>query len=208
MPNDSSTGGPLDPAASPPYGVALTTIIQNWMVPLVGLPGDKVVVYDQPVPPMIPEAGDAWAAVRVTIGAADTFPFVGHDPLAAAGLGADVLQRQETIDCLASFYDLGSGGLSQFYMSRFRDGTAIGQNREPLRLSAISFTGAGEPTGLPVLLKQRWQYRVDLPFTLRRQVDRSYPVRNLVTSSIDLRANTEVPPGELDRVIPVPPPHP
>lgn len=181
------------------------TIIQNWMVPLVGLAGDKVVVYDQPEPPVIPEAGEAWAAVRVTIGPADTFPAVTHDP---TGDGVDKLQRHELIECLASFYDLGSTGLAQFYMSRFRDGTAIPQNREPLRAATISLGFVGEPVGLPVLFKQRWQYRVDLPFVLRRQVDRVYPVLNVLTGSIELRANTEVPPGEIVRTIPVPPPHP
>lgn len=206
MPNDSSTGGPLTPTSSPPYGADLNTIIQNWIVPLVpGLTGDKVVVYDQPEPPNIPSAGEAWAAVRVSIEDADTFPYVAHVPGGDSGQGIDQLQRHETIICLASFYDLGSTGLARYYMSLFRDGSAIAQNREPLRASNMALVAVREPVAVPSLLKQRWLYRVDLPFVLRRQVNRDYAVRHLASGVIILDANVEGPPGLIERTITVEP---
>lgn len=205
MPNDSATGGPLTPSSSPAYGLTLNTIIQNWMVPLIGLAGTHVVIYDQPEPPNIPAAGDAFAAVRVSIGASDPFPFVGHVPASGGGQGVDQLQRHETIVCLASFYDLGSGGLAQSYLAMFRDGTAIAQNREPLYANAMALVSMGEPLAVPMLFKQRWMYRADLPFTLRRQVTRDYPVLNILTGNIELDANVEGPPGLITRTIPIHP---
>lgn len=201
MPNTSASGGPLSPAApAPAYGEALNKIIQNWLVPLIGLPGNLVVVYDQPEPPNVPDAGVAWAAVRVTIGDADRFPFVGHN---VGGVAGDTLIRNEAIDLLASFYDLGSNGLAAGYMAACRDAMAIRQNLDPIYVAGIKMGEVREPVTLPTQLKTRWQLRVDLPIALRRQVQRVYPVEDVATVSIVLNANVEVAPQLIQRVIPV-----
>jgi hypothetical protein len=201
MPNTSATGGPLVPTgAQPPYGKDLSQILQNWLVPLIGLPGSHVVVYDQPEPPHIPDAGDAWAAVRVTISQADKFPAVIH---ATGATPVDQLQRHERIELLASFYDLGLTGLAQAYMATCRDGTAIGQNRDPLRANGMGLVSVGQPVALPALLKGRWNYRVDLPIMLSRQVARTYSILDVATADIELDADTGK--GELTRTIHVHP---
>lgn len=201
MPNTSSSSGPLSPTPpAPAYGAALNTIIQNWLVPLIGLTGDRVVVYDQPEPPNVPDAGVAWAAVRVTVGDADRFPFVGHN---VAGVAGDTLIRNEAIDLLASFYDLGIDGLAAGYMAACRDAIAIRQNLDPVYAAGIKIGEVLEPVSLPTQLKTRWQYRVDLPIRLRRQVQRLYAVEDVLVGSIELNANVEAGSQLIQRVIPI-----
>jgi hypothetical protein len=47
----------------------------------------------------------------------------------------------------------------------------------------MAFVSCGDLTAVPVILKQRWLYRVDLPFTIRREIVRVYPVLNLLTAT-------------------------
>ena len=39
----------------------------------------------------------------------------------------------------------------------------------------------GELAVAPELIKEQWLYRVDVPFSIRRQVVRDYPVENLLS---------------------------
>lgn len=184
MPNDSTTGGYLQSAAAPTplEGKDLLIFLQTWMVGITGLPGNMVRPRWQPESPDIPQAGNVWAALGVTSRPSDVYPFIGHDSLADGGIGRDKLERQEELVILTSFYDTGVTGLADFYAALFRDGTAIAQNREPLELAGMAFVRAGELTTLPSLIKQRWLYQVDLEIVVRRQIDRTYPVRNLVAA--------------------------
>lgn len=194
MVNDSSTGGPLLPTPGDPApltGAALYAFLQGWVATIVGLPGNMVRVYDQAEPPSPPDAGTAWAALRVSVGDSDTFPFVGHNYL--PGIVSDVLQRHENLDLLASFYDLGSQGIAQDLCLQLRDGLSIGQNLEPLVLRGMGFGYCGTPVVVPTLLKGRWQYRMDLPFVVRRQVMRSYPVLDVTSAGLIVVTDTGVP---------------
>lgn len=206
MANDSSTGGPLapnpPPQPTPLSGAALYAFLQAWLVPLIGLPGNLVYVYDQAEPPSAPDAGQAWAAVKVTIGPYDTFPFVGHD--FTPGLEADTLIRHEQLNLLASFYDLGSLGLAQDYCLTLRDALAISQNFEPLILSGMALVGCDDIVTVPTLLQQRWNYRVDLPFRMRHQVTRTYPVRDLVAAEVTVNTDGGLPPQKANTP-PLPP---
>lgn len=196
MANDSSTGGPLapnpPPQPTPLSGAQLYEFIQGWLVPLIGLPGNLVRVYDQAEPASAPDAGQAWAAVRVNIGSYDTFPFVGHD--VTPGLEADTLIRHEQLNVLASFYDLGSLGLAQDYCLTLRDALAIGQNLEPLILNGMALVGCDDIVTVPTLTQQRWMYRVDLPFRMRRQIKRTYPVLDLESAKITVLTDGGLPP--------------
>ena len=177
---DSSTGGFLSPSASPAplQGDGLNTFVQPIIVGLTGLPGALVRPAFQAEPPDIPDGGTAWAAFRYTSRKSDTYPYVGHN-----ADGSDTLRRHEIIDVLVSFYDLGSLGLADQYAALLRDGLAIAQNREPLTRAGMGFIGCGDLTAVPVILKQRWLYRVDLPFSIRREIVRVYPVLNLLTAT-------------------------
>ena len=185
MANDSSTGGPLSPAASPAplEGAALNTFLQNWLVGITGLPGSMVRPRWQAEPPNIPDAGTAWAAIGITDRKADAYPYIGHDP---TGNGADDLQRHETLDLLASFYDLSADGQADYYAALLRDGMAIAQNRETLEVAGFNVLDVGDMTVVPSLLKSRWLYRVDLSFRLRRAIVRTYPVLNVESGVIQI----------------------
>lgn len=189
MTNTSATGGVLTPATSPAplEGAALLAFIQGWIVGLTGMDGKLVRPRWQPEAPVIPDEGTAWAAIGLGTRSSDTYPFVGNKtPDGSPGYS---LARQEEIPVLCSFYDLGSGGQADALAALLRDQTAIAQNRELLRANNFAFVSCGELTPVPSLLKTRWLYRVDVPITLRRQINRSYPVLLVETADIDLKAN-------------------
>ena len=185
---DSSTGGFLSPSTSPAplQGDELNTFIQPIIVGITGLPGAMVRPAFQAEPPDIPDGGTAWAAFRYTSRKTDTYPYVGH------GDGSDTLRRHEEIDILVSFYDLGSSGLADQYAALLRDGLSIGQNLEVLTLAGMGFVGCGDLTAVPVIVKQRWLYRVDLPFTVRREIVRVYPVLNVLTAHATVATDSGV----------------
>src|ERR1019366_3437350 len=202
---DSATGGPLLPnvsaenfladgfsiqeslpAPAPLEGQALLRLLQGWAVGITGLPGNLIRPFWQGSPPDIPDAGVAWVALGVRSRASETFPVVLHIGSAASGLGGDELNRYEKLDLLFSFYDLGAtapaghGGMADYYASLMRDGVEILQNLELLQLNDMGFSDVGPLTGVPTLVKDRWQYRVDLSIGLERHIVRRYPVRNIV----------------------------
>ena len=187
--NDSSTGGYLTPSVTPAplQGDSLNTFIQPVIVGITGLPGAMVRPAFQTEPPDAPDGGTAWAAFRYTSRKTDNYPFVGHNTD-----GSDTLRRHEEIDILVSFYDLGSSGLADQYAALLRDGLSIPQNLEVLKQNGMGFVGCGEITTVPVILKQRWLYRVDLPFTIRREIVRVYQVLNLLTATATVTTDSGV----------------
>jgi hypothetical protein len=192
MSNDSSTGGYLAPAVSPAplEGAALLQFFQQIIVGVTGLPGDLVRPYWQTEPPNVPPAGTAWCAFRVDAQPSDEYPFVFR----TSANDGDHLQRHETLNMLATFYDLGSGGEADANASLLRDGLAIAQNREVLVNAGMGLVRAGSLTTVPVILKLRWNYRVDLELVFRRQIDRVYPVDSLVGSEGTVNTDTGLPP--------------
>lgn len=182
MTNTSATGGLLAPAASPAplEGQALNRFLQQWFYGIIGvLHADLIRPSFQPEPPVIPEAGDAWMAFSLGVRPSDTFPYIAHDQ---DGAGSDMLQRNEDIAILCSFYDLGSSGEADRNLALLRDGLSIPQNLEVL-YPDFAFVACGDPVSVPVLVKERWLYRTDLPITVRRQINRSYPVNNLLSAN-------------------------
>jgi hypothetical protein len=183
--SDSSTGGYLAPNSSPsPLEAAtLNQVIQQAIAGMSGLPGSLVRPSFQSESPDIPDAGTAWCAFRYTTRPSDTFPAIIHQPAANNGNGQDELQRHEAVHVLASFYDQGTVGQKADTLAALvRDGFVIAQNREALLSAGIVLVSTGELTAVPVLIKQRWMYRVDLPFVLRRLIQRHYPVLNLLSA--------------------------
>lgn len=204
MPNTSATGGYLAPSATPAplEGLALLGFLHDWVVGITGLDTNLVLPRWQPEPPNIPTAGIAWCAVGVTSRKSDTYPTVIHKPTPTGG--EDDLQRHEDLDALCSFYDLGSTGQADYYAAVMRDGAIIPQNREALFLAGWGYVEATELLAVPSLTKQRWLYRVDVTFRLRRIIQRSYPVLDVLTEvgtittdvpSITQRVNVPPPPA-------------
>lgn len=202
MPNNSSTGGYLQPGPTPAplEGQALLRFFQQIIVGITGLDGTLVRPYWQAEPPNIPEEGDAWASFRITRRPADEFPFIGRLPYQSVDDGNDHLQRHEQLEILTSFYDLGStgennsGGLADAYAALFRDGLAVPQNREPLFLAGMGIATIGSEVTVPVLFKRRWKYQVDFDWSVRRQIDRVYPVNTIVSASGNIYTDGGYPP--------------
>jgi hypothetical protein len=194
VPNTSATGGPLAPAASPAplEGQALNEFFSTWIAGIIGLDGQWIRPSFQAEPPNIPVAGQAWVAFRRVNRTSDPFPAIVHRDSGNGGLGLDELQRHERIELLLSFYDLGTNGLADTYASLFRDGTAIAQNREPLTLAQMGLVACGDLIEVPSLLKQRWNYRVDVAVTIARAITRTYPVENLVSAEITVTTDQGV----------------
>jgi hypothetical protein len=182
---DSSTGGYLIPSAAPAplEGQALLDFLQGVIVGITGLDGTLVRPYFQGEPPNMPDEGTAWCAFRIAARPSDKFAYLKHN---ADGQGADALQRHETLHVLCSFYDLGSGGLADGFASLLRDGLSIAQNREALTLHNMGLAWTGEIIPVPVIVKTRWLYRVDLEVVIRRQIDRVYPVLTVLSAQTTL----------------------
>lgn len=201
MVNNSSTGGYLAPAAAPAplEGQALLRFFQEIIVGITGIDGTLVRPFWQAEPPDIPDDSNAWAAFKIARRPSDEYPFIGRLPYAAED-GNDHLQRHEELDIAVTFYDLGStgpnntGGQADNYAALLRDGLAVPQNREPLFLVGMGLVKIGDLVTVPELLKLRWQYRVDFEFTIRRQIDRVYPVNTIVSATGNLYTDGGLPP--------------
>jgi hypothetical protein len=86
------------------------------------------------------------------------------------------MQRHEMISVLCSFFDLGIGGQADALATLTRDNIAVPQNVEVLSANNMGIANIGTLSPIPVIVKNRWQYRVDFPFTVRREIIRTYPV--------------------------------
>lgn len=185
MPNDSSTGGYLQPlATSPPLeDAALDAVFQQLVAGLTGLPGSMVRPRWQPVVPKQPEPTQNWCAIGVTEDDPDDYPAVIHQ---STGNGHDNFYQHETLNVLASFY----GPNSMSFAKLARNGLYIAQNREALMAAGFDVLEAKRITAAPELVNQQWIRRYDLTIRIRRQVVRAYPVLNILSADGTLEAGS------------------
>jgi len=184
MTNTSATGGYLVPT-EPPAPIeddSLDDFLQAMVVAVAGLQATMVRPRWQPIPPKQPPATADWAAIGVTARTPDANAVIVHHP---DGDGYDALQRHETLTILVTFY----GPHCHQYAGRLRDGLSIAQNREAMQLLNMGVTGLGDIVSAPELVNQQWIRRADLTFQLRRQIDRNYPVKNLLSAHGTLQAD-------------------
>jgi hypothetical protein len=204
MPNTSATGGYLQPAPAPApaEGQTLFRFLQQWFVGLSGLDGTMVRPQYQAVLPSIPDDGIGWMSFRITTEDGDRFPYIVHKGDQPDDNGSDELQRHETLNILCSFYDTGDTGNADLLMRLVRDNSAIPQNREVLLPALMQLAYVGDAVVVPVIVKTKWLYQVDLPVLIRRQVVRSYPVLNVLSMVGTLKFDT----GAKDKPLAVNPP--
>lgn len=185
MANNSATGGFLAPVGPhQPEGDAFEDDIQAVLVGIVGLPPDLVRPRWQPNPPPQPPVTTDWAAVGITEVNSDSFPAVIHS---GAGDGSSTLQRHETVDLLVSFYGPNGRALA----ARLRDGLAIAQNREALFLMNMGVREIGKKIVTAAgLVNEQWVPRYDLTVSLRRRIDRTYSVLNLLSAQGAVHSRT------------------
>lgn len=180
MPNNSSSGGYLVPAASPApvQDDVLDDALGDMVAAITGLTRDTAVLPRfQAEPPNLPDVGTNWVAIGVQDSEPDFNAAVTHS--SSGGTGADTLQRNEVLDLLCSFY----GPNAKANAALLSDGLQIPQNREALRAQNIAVVDTGKPTRGPVLLKNKWFNRVDLTIRFRRLSLRVYPILDLATAN-------------------------
>lgn len=177
MGNDSTTPGYLQPATqSPPLEDAeLDAVFQQMIVGLTGLPGSLVRPRWQSTVPKQPEPNVNWCAIGVTFSDPDANPAMLHDP---AGEGSDTLLRHEILTVLASFY----GPNASAYAAQARDGIYVSQNNAMLSTFSMGLVRAGTKRPVPELINQQWVRRFDFDMTIRRQIVRTYNVRNILSA--------------------------
>lgn len=181
---DSSTSGYLAPAALPEPldDQALRRFLQPIVVQITGIPGNMVRPRWQAEPANLPDFGTDWVAMGATRRAREWNAAITHH-----SDGSDQLDRNEEIELLCSFY----GPNAEANCAALSDGLQIEQNRDALFLNAMGLVDASEPIILPVLIKQRWTYRVDLLLTLRRHIQRVYPVLNIAEADSTIKVADE-----------------
>lgn len=173
---DSSTGGYLSPSSTGGdlNDASLSQFLQQVVVGIVGLPGSMVRPRWQAEPPNIPDFGANWAAIGPGPRKRDSY---SHTQ--ANGENVTVI-RNRTMDILCSFYGPSAEANSELLAM----GLEVAQNREVMQLAGFNLvSGAGDSTIVPVLIKQRWQYRVDVPFAIRQQQKYTYSVLDLLSAT-------------------------
>lgn len=155
---------------------ALNGTLQVWVRGITGLPGNLVRPRWQAQPPPQPDQNVDWASVGFTTERSDTNAWFGHDPTGDGGVGFSRMQRQQELEATVTFY----GPNANRYADLMLDGALIGQNGDVLTAKDIMLAGAGTVRTMPELLGQIWVRRADASFTMRRQLDRVYPIRTIV----------------------------
>ncbi len=186
----SNIPGYLVPGSTTPLpgGLTLDQFINTLLVGLTGLAGASVRPKWQQQPPKQPDIDTNWLAFGVTVSAVDANAFVGivsDDPDATSQF-----QRQESIAIACSFY----GPLALSYAGLVRDGLQIQQNLEALRAAQMGYAEVTDALRVPDFVNERWIERYEMTVTLRRQIDRTYPVLPLLSASGTI--TSETPEGE------------
>lgn len=177
MATSSSSAGFLAPITSPVDDQALEDVLQATIVGITGLAGQWVRPRWQPEPPNQPPLDQNWVAFGIIRRVYDSFMYKGHDPDGDSGNGVDLVECDESLQVLHSFYGPNSNSLC----TRFRAGLDVDQNRDALRANGILLTEVQDAINLPALLKEKWVLRIDATVIYRRRHIHSFPIRNLVS---------------------------
>ncbi len=193
--NDSSTGGYLVPSSTPPLeDVALDAFLQGAVVGMTGLPNTMVRPRWQPTPPKELEASTDWCAIGIISDTPEFSAYTRHfrgettNPNDPDGQGYDLQIRHETLEIMATFYGPNSRGNA----NQFRAGLEVLQNRESFFLQNMNFVSSDcKMLNVSELVNERWFRRIDLTFYVKREIDRTYPVLNILSAPITIDTDTE-----------------
>lgn len=184
MPNDSSTGGILlpNPTTPPVEGQSFDQFLQqivaavaNYTPPSLVRPRWQVAPPNQPSAPI-----SDWCAFGVTSQRADWVGDVIHSGGDSIDDGDSTILRQEVVETLLSFYGPNAGAFAE----NFREGIQLGQNREAMFSVAMGHIETGDITRAPEFQGGGiWVNRMDMTWRVRRQIQRNYPILNLLSAS-------------------------
>jgi hypothetical protein len=100
------------------------------------------------------------------------------------------ITRGQELDIAISCY----GPNAENTISLIREGIQLEQNREFLRLNNVGFVKTSPVINTSTEINKRWSKRKDFKLTLRRIVERYYPVKSIVQVPLDLNQTiTEIP---------------
>ena len=182
MPNTSATGGYIAPIGNPApmSDTNLQNFIHDWLVGITGLAPNYVIPKWQPEQPNIPDVGVDWLAFGMISRITEGYPYIKHyNSSVQYPNGYDEMRRNETLMYRVSIYGPNADNSAM----TLREGMFLPQNTEQLFLNNMMVVMNGELITLPELIKDKWMYRVDFTFTLRRQIILDYAIENLLTAS-------------------------
>lgn len=198
--NTSATGGFLIPGAASPEILndqALEDFLRLWIVGITNLKDDLVRPWWEEEPVPRPPSNVTWCAFNVASRKKDWDAFVMH--VGDAGMGGlgfgegemggaayDFVQRTEELQMMCSFY----GPYAEAICTRLTMGCSVGQNKEYLFKGGFQLNGTGDPIIIPEKLKGRWIKRVDVKVGLRRAVQSTYPVLDLLSATGSIVTDT------------------
>lgn len=183
--NDSRTGGYLAPTVNTNlYDNAFEHFFQEVIVGITGYPNSLVRVQGQPVPPQQPPITTDWCSFHPhTERDLSLRGSVRHDP---TGDGSDIFERTVQNYILISFY----GPHAWAYASAFCDGICIEQNRAQLQSAGMGIMSISPRRSFHELVNQTWLERVDIEILLNREIQKVYPVLNLLSAHGTIKANS------------------
>jgi hypothetical protein len=173
-------------AYDPLEGQNLNRFFQNWFVGLTNLPTNLVLTEYQPEPPNIPQAGTAWCSFKYDRIDSNQFPFIKHEP------GFDLLQNHEMFKIHVTFYDLGTNGQAAALAALVRDNIKIPWNVYYLQNSGFNLRGSEGPFVIPVIFKQRWQYKELLHIYVMRNCARKYDIPDITSTTFELITSSDL----------------
>lgn len=181
--NTSATGGFLSPLTpAPDDDLVLDQFLQSLIVGITGLPGTLVraryVTLDdgETATARNPNQRDNWAAVGVMSVEPEGQPALTHD---GAGEGTSTQVQHMRLDVLASFYGSRSSALAEL----LRAGLYVPQNRDTLFRANMGLIDVGTGRRVPDIVNTSPRRRTDIGFRLRRRVERTYAIRNVLELS-------------------------
>ena len=185
MMETSATGGPMLPTASMNSGQdkTLDLIAGDFVASVTGMPRDMIRRRWQKKPPKQPDVKDSATddndpdrcAVGVTDTSGDANAYQVHNQ---TGDGSSTVNRHETVTVLASFYGPNACANAEL----LRDGATVGQNRAVLQNNGMALRDFSSVRRVPELVNQQFINRADFEIRLRRHVQRTYPIQNVLSS--------------------------
>jgi hypothetical protein len=193
-PNDTSTGGVLQPVPQPPEmqtnppNLTFVQLLQQMLQQFSGLPGPMVRPDWQPNQPKRPtsQSKDPWLVNWIAFGIESVEPdfsaYVGFDTQ-----GNGLMQRNEQVGLVVNFY--GPAAYDNYGL--VRDSFQLAQNRATLLKANVVWAYDGTAQHVPELIDEVWYDRWRVVFTLRRQILRSYPILTFVSAGGTIYINNQ-----------------
>lgn len=201
--NTSATGGYIKPTAGGPLErKALSDVFWDLVKGLTDLGDENIVISWPDQPGVIPQQGDAYCNIAI-VPKKMSNPQIQGDPTGAGGLGTANSGAVQMLTVTFQFFDTGSTGRAMQLATLLNASLGIAQNMEAVLKAKMSFLNPGdEPTQIQAPQMGRWQVGVYLPLRIRRSVDFTWPIRNIVAVPIKIRPD----PGlNVDFVVTKPP---